>query len=63
MVLLTNKKASEFLSVHPETLRRWARSGEIKTIRTAGKKRLYDVEEYIKRKEMEGKEERESKVS
>ena len=42
------KKASEIIGVHQRTLYLWEKKGLIKTIRTTGGKRLYDVEKYIK---------------
>lgn len=42
------KKASEIIGVHQRTLYLWEKKGLIKTIRTTGSKRLYNVEKYIK---------------
>lgn len=44
------KKASELLGVHQRTLYQWDEKGLIETIRTAGNKRLYNVEKYLKTK-------------
>jgi putative resolvase len=44
------KKASEIIGVHQRTLYLWEEKGLIETIRTAGGKRLYNVEKYIKEK-------------
>ena len=49
------KKASEILGVHQRTLYQWEEKGWIKTIRTKGGKRLYDVGTYLNEKEMENK--------
>jgi predicted site-specific integrase-resolvase len=40
---VNTKKACEKLGVHPNTLRNWDREGKIKTIRTPGNVRLYDL--------------------
>lgn len=45
------KEASKLLGVHQRTLYQWDEKGIIKTIRTPGGKRLYNVEEFIKKKE------------
>ena len=45
------KKASEIIGVHQRTLYLWEKKGLIETIRTAGGKRLYNVEKYIKKQE------------
>lgn len=41
------KQASEALGVHQRTLYQWEKKGWIKTIRTKGGKRLYDVKSYL----------------
>jgi len=46
--MLTSKNASEFLGVHPNTLRSWADEGKIQYIRTPSGQRLYDVESFTK---------------
>ena len=43
MSYVTTKKACEILGVCSNTLRNWDRSGKIKTIRTPGGQRLYDL--------------------
>ena len=48
------KEASKIVGVHQRTLYQWEEKGIIKTIRTPGGKRLYNVEEYIKNKECKG---------
>ncbi len=44
------KQASEIIGVHQRTLYLWEEKGLIETIRTAGGKRLYNVEKYLKEK-------------
>jgi len=44
-------EASKILGVHYRTLYLWDKKGTIKTIRTDGGKRLYNVDDYIKNKE------------
>jgi putative resolvase len=53
---LGGKQASELLGVHQRTLYQWEEKGWIKTIRTKGDKRLYDVGSYLKKKEKESEE-------
>jgi excisionase family DNA binding protein len=52
--LYTMKEASKFLSVHPDTLRRWEKSGHIKSIRIGARRdRRYTketIEEIISHK-------------
>lgn len=43
----TPRQASNILGVRVETLRQWDREGKIKTIRTAGQTRLYDISSVI----------------
>jgi len=43
MAFVTTKVASEKLGVHSNTLRLWDKLGKIKTIRTPGNNRLYDL--------------------
>jgi len=45
--MVTSKKAAEKLGVSPNTLRRWADAGTIKTIRTPAGQRLYDVSSFL----------------
>lgn len=47
------KEASKLLGIHQRTLYQWEEKGLIKTIRTPGGKRLYNVEDFIKEKECE----------
>ncbi|QOV24434.1 IS607 family transposase [Anabaenopsis elenkinii] len=42
------RKAVEFLGLHPNTLRRYADEGKIKSIKNPAGQRLYDVESYVK---------------
>ena len=44
----TPRQASAILGVGVETLRRWDNEGKIKTIRTAGQTRLYDISSVIR---------------
>ena len=46
------KEASELLGVHQRTLYQWEKNGKIETIRTPGGKRLYNVESFLKEKEL-----------
>lgn len=45
------KEASKLLGVHQRTLYQWEEKGLIKTIRTPGGKRLYNVVDFLKEKE------------
>ena len=47
---VSGKKASEILGVHQRTLMNWDKKGLIKTIRTPGNKRLYDVADFLEEK-------------
>ena len=42
------KEAVEKLGVHFQTLRNWDKNGKIKTIRSPGGKRFYDIKSFIK---------------
>jgi len=42
------KEAVEKLGVHFQTLRNWDKDGKIKTIRSPGGKRFYDIKTFIK---------------
>jgi len=42
------QEASEMLGGHQRTLYQWEKKGKIETIRTPGKKRLYNVEKFLK---------------
>ncbi len=44
---LSTKKACEVLGVRPGTLRAWDKAGKIKTIRTPGNTRLYDISSLV----------------
>ena len=46
MAYIPLRKAVEFLGLHPNTLRRYADEGQIKSIKNAAGQRLYDVESY-----------------
>lgn len=56
------KKATELLGIHQQTLYQWEKKGWIKTIRTNGGKRLYDVESYLKTKEEDAIEDNKLKI-
>ena len=43
----TPKETSKILKVSPQTLKRWERDGLIKTFRTPGGKRMYNVKQYL----------------
>lgn len=42
-----SREAARILGVHPNSLRKWADSGEISTIKTKSGQRRYDVEGYL----------------
>ena len=42
-MFIPSRKASEYLGVHPNTLRSWADNGKIRYIRNPAGQRLYDV--------------------
>jgi predicted site-specific integrase-resolvase len=46
---VTTKKAKEILGVHVQTLYNWEKKGKIKTMRTPGGHRLYNVNEYLEK--------------
>ncbi len=46
--LITIKEASTLLGVHPQTLRRWEKSGFIKSFRVNNGWRRYDLEDLRK---------------
>jgi phage terminase Nu1 subunit (DNA packaging protein) len=48
---ISGKEASKQLGVHQRTLHAWDAKGIIKTIRTPGNKRLYDVKSFLRKKE------------
>ncbi len=43
--LVSIGKASKFIGVHPDTLRSWEKKGKIKSIRTAGNHRRYNIDD------------------
>jgi predicted site-specific integrase-resolvase len=47
MAYIPLRKAVEFLGLHPNTLRRYADEGKIKSIKNPAGQRLYDVESYV----------------
>ncbi|WP_244142181.1 MerR family DNA-binding transcriptional regulator [aff. Roholtiella sp. LEGE 12411] len=46
MYAIPLRKAVEFLGLHPNTLRKYADEGKIKSITNEAGQRLYDVESY-----------------
>jgi len=46
MAYIPLRKAVEFLGLHPNTLRKYADEGKIKSIKNEAGQRLYDVESY-----------------
>lgn len=48
MAFVPLRKAVEFLGLSPNTLRKYADEGKIKSIKNAAGQRLYDVESYIR---------------
>lgn len=46
VMLIGIQKASEYLGVSKSTLRRWEREGKITSIRTSGKHRKYDINQF-----------------
>lgn len=63
--LLNVKEAAEYLSVHPETLREWARQGELPCYKVKGrwKFRLTDVDEFVSKSYMPTRKEISDRVS
>ena len=53
---LGGKKTSEIFGVHQRTLYQWEKKGWIKTIRTMGGKRLYDINSYARGEKIASKE-------
>jgi excisionase family DNA binding protein len=47
MEYIVSKEAAKILGVHPNTLRKWAQTGEIEYIRSASGQRRYDVNKYL----------------
>ncbi|WP_139240541.1 IS607 family transposase [Geitlerinema sp. PCC 9228] len=48
MKYVPSRKASEILGLHPNTLRKYAKTGKINFIKNEAGQRLYDVESYAK---------------
>ncbi|MCC3415748.1 MULTISPECIES: IS607 family transposase [unclassified Microcoleus] len=48
MAYIPLRKAVEFLGLHPNTLRKYADEGQIKSIKNGAGQRLYDVDSYQK---------------
>jgi len=48
MAYIPLRKAVEFLGLHPNTLRKYADEGKIKSIKNEAGQRLYDVESYVR---------------
>jgi putative resolvase len=48
MAYIPLRKAVDFLGLHPNTLRRYADEGKIKSIKNEAGQRLYDVESYTR---------------
>ncbi|MFO1429738.1 MAG: MerR family DNA-binding transcriptional regulator [Candidatus Competibacteraceae bacterium] len=44
-----SRKAVQILGIHPNTLRRWAATGQIAHVRTEAGQRLYDVDSFIRK--------------
>jgi len=53
---VSSKEAAEKLGVHFQTLRNWDREGKIKTIRSPGGKRFYDVKSFLEKTDKYDKE-------
>lgn len=49
----TGREAAKILGVHQRTLYQWDAKGKIKTIRTPGNKRMYDVDGFLKERGVE----------
>lgn len=50
---VTTKKACNILGVNERTLRRWHKENLIETLLTPGKRRLYNVEDYLNKNKLE----------
>jgi putative resolvase len=48
MAYIPLRKAVQFLGLHPNTLRKYADEGQIKSIKNGAGQRLYDVDSYQK---------------
>jgi len=53
---VSSKEAAEKLGVHFQTLRNWDKEGKIKTIRSPGGKRFYDVKSFLEKTDKYDKE-------
>lgn len=53
---VSSKEAAEKLGVHFQTLRNWDREGKIKTIRSPGGKRFYDIKSFLEENDKQDKE-------
>lgn len=47
MKYIPSREAARVLGVHPNSLRRWAKRGDIQVTLTPGGKRLYDIESFV----------------
>lgn len=47
MEYIVTRKAAKILGVHPNTLRKWAKEGKIKYIKSASGQRRYNVDDYL----------------
>jgi len=47
-MILNLKEACEFLKVSKSTIRRWEKNGQIKSVRTVGNHRRYELDELKK---------------
>jgi predicted site-specific integrase-resolvase len=52
---VSSKEAAEKLGVHFQTLRNWDREGKIKTIRSPGGKRFYDIKSFLEETDKQDK--------
>lgn len=50
---VTTKKACSILGVNERTLRRWHKENLIETLLTPGRRRLYNVEDYLNKNKLE----------
>jgi excisionase family DNA binding protein len=54
-MFIKTQKACKELGIHPNTLRRWAKLGKIQFIRSGQGHRLYNIEDFIEKNNMQGK--------
>ena len=47
MEYIVSRKAAKILGVHPNTLRKWAKEGKIKYIKSASGQNRYDINNYL----------------